>query len=289
MVELGLIEIPCDQPVPIMPRSDYGVLRRGAVYIRRNTQNTEADQQDLARISNSSQIQSEPPSDSGRPSGAWEQLYRACDGFDPRRIYIAVLDRETSAQIRDWTAMAGIHWNIIVDFDTRTDTEGNHAVAREPLSQRQALQLSALDDSVAMTRRSTVWVAAAGLDSRPTTKPSDNWRDWNRSKVPQLERTIGDLATITEPSPATLIIFGGAPQPGGPKALGEFFPGSSYALLIFGAPSEKFAVQYARGHRKRLELSIAVVSGLAATATGPKSSPAPIIADGLQLIVFIYC
>ena len=229
-VELGLIEIPCDQPVPIMPRSDYGVLRRGAVYIRRNTQNTEADQQDLARISNSSQIQSEPPSDSGRPSGAWEQLYRACDGFDPRRIYIAVLDRETSAQIRDWTAMAGIHWNIIVDFDTRTDTEGNHAVAREPLSQRQALQLSALDDSVAMTRRSTVWVAAAGLDSRPTTKPSDNWRDWNRSKVPQrrpasphrcvgcapysrvwrqLERTIGDLATITEPSPATLIIFGG--------------------------------------------------------------------------------
>ena len=34
--------------------------------------------------------------------------------------------------------------------------------------------------------------------------------------------------------------------------------------------------------------SIAVVSGLAATATGPKSSPAPTIADGLQLIVFIY-
>ena len=35
--------------------------------------------------------------------------------------------------------------------------------------------------------------------------------------------------------------------------------------------------------------SIVVVSGLAATALDPKSSPAPIIADGLQLIVFIYC
>ena len=35
--------------------------------------------------------------------------------------------------------------------------------------------------------------------------------------------------------------------------------------------------------------SIAVVSGQAATATEPKSSPAPIISDGLQLIVFIYC
>ena len=208
-VKLGLIEIPCDQPVPIMPRGDYGVLRRGAVYIRRNTQNVEADHQDIFRITEWRQIQGEPAFALSISGGAWEQLYRACDGFDSRRVYIAVLDRESNVDVRDWTAMAGIHWNIIVDFDTGTDTGGNYAVAREPLGQRQALQLSALDDSVAMTRRSTVWVAAAGLDSRPTTKPSDNWRDWNRSKVPQLERTIGDLATITEPSPATLVIFGG--------------------------------------------------------------------------------
>ena len=208
-VKLGLIEIPCDQPVPIMPRTDYGVLRRGCVYIRRNTQNTEADKADLARINEWGQIQSEPPSDPSTPSGAWEQLYRACDGFDPRRVYIAVLDREPSVDIRDWTAMAGIHWNIIVDFDTKTDTDGNHAVARGPFGERQALQLFALDDSVAMTRRSTVWMAAAGLDSRPTTNPTGNWRDWNRSKVPQLARTINDLATITEPSPVTLVMFGG--------------------------------------------------------------------------------
>ena len=208
-VKLGLIEIPCDQPVPIMLRTDYGVLRRGCVYIRRNTQNTEADGTDLAHINEWGQIHREALSDSSTPSGAWEQLYRVCDAFDPRRVYIAVLDREPSADIRDWTAMAGIHWNIIVDFDARTDVDGNYAVAREPFGQRQALQLSALDDSIAMTRRSTVWVAAVGLESRPTTSPSGNWRDWNRSKVPQLERTISELATITEPSPVTLVIFGG--------------------------------------------------------------------------------
>ena len=208
-VKLAMIEIPCDQPVPIMPRADYGVMRQGCVYIRRNTQNTEADNTDLARIIKWGQIQREPLSDSSTPSGAWQQLYRACDGFDSRRIYIAVLDREPRADVRDWTAMASIHWNIIVDFDGRTDTAGNYAVAKEPFGQRQALQLSALDDSLAMTRRSTVWVAAAGLESRPTTNPSSNWRDWNRSKVPQFERTISELATITEPSPVTLVIFGG--------------------------------------------------------------------------------
>ena len=151
-VKLGLIEIPCDQPVPIMPRTDYEVLRRGCVYIRRNTQNTEADQSDLARINQWRQTQSEPFSDTDTPSGAWEQLYRACDGFDPRRVYIAALDREPRADIRDWTAMASISWNIIVDFDTGTDTDGNHAVARRPFGERQALQLSALDGSVTMTK-----------------------------------------------------------------------------------------------------------------------------------------
>ena len=129
---LGMIEIPCNQPVPIMPRTDYGVLRRGCVYIRRNTQNTEADKTDLVRINGWGQTQWESSSEPSTPNGAWEQLYRACDGFDPRRVYIAVLDRDPSAECRDWIAMASIHWNIIVDFDTRTDIDGNHAVARGP-------------------------------------------------------------------------------------------------------------------------------------------------------------
>lgn len=208
-VKLGLIEIPSDQPAPIMPRTKYGVLGQGCVYIRRNTQNIEADGTDIARIIESRQSQGEPLSNSNTSSGAWEKLYRACDAFNPRRVYIAVLDREVDADMRDWTAMSGIHWNIIVDFDTRTDTDGNYAVAKEPFGQRQALRLTALDNSVSMTKRSTVWVAAAGLDSRPTTKPSANWRDWNRSKVPQFERTVNELATITEPTPVTLVVFGG--------------------------------------------------------------------------------
>ena len=172
---LGLIEIPCDQPIPIMPRDDYGVLRRGCVYVRRNTQNVEADKTDLSRI-NWGRISIESYSHPSTPSGAWEQLYRACDGFDPRRVYIAILDRAPNADIHDWTAMAGIHWNIIVDFDTKTDTGGNHAMARGPFGERQALQLFALDDSVALTRRSTVWWPRR-LESRPTTNPSSNWRD----------------------------------------------------------------------------------------------------------------
>ena len=114
-LDIGLFEVPCDQLVPVMPRNDYGVLRRRSVYVRRNTQNTEADREDLARIHQwyeGGQTSDEVPSTS---SGTWQQLYRACDGFDPGRIYIAVLDGDSKADARDWTAMATVHWSIIVD------------------------------------------------------------------------------------------------------------------------------------------------------------------------------
>ena len=176
-------------------------------YIRRNTQNIEADPIDLARIFGSAQ--EEPSPEPVPQSGAWEQMYRACDGFDPLRIYIAIFDRESDVDDRDWAAMASVQWNVIIDFDTGTDTDGNYAVAKAQFGDRHALHLSALDDSPAITARSTVWVAAAGLESRPTTNPTENWRDWNRSKAPQLERTMNELARITEPGPVTLVVFSG--------------------------------------------------------------------------------
>ena len=212
VVELGLIEIPCNQPVPVVTRNDYGVLRKGSVYLRRNTQNTEADSEDIKRIAQWAQgkpSQGEPSSDHDTPNGTWAQIYRVCDGFDPRRIYIAILDIERSTDTHDWTAMASVHWSIIVDLDTGTDIDGNYAAAKGPFSQDRVLRISPLDDSPRVTTRSTLWVAAAGLDSRPTTNPSTNWRDWNRSKGPQLEQTMNELARITEPAPVTLIVFSG--------------------------------------------------------------------------------
>ncbi len=209
-VELGLIEIPIDQPGIAIPRNDLGVLRKGAVYIRRNSANTEADSAELDRIySLRSEEVGPTPENSG---GAWQQMYRACDGFDPRRIYIAVFDRDPATDTRDWEALAGVRWNIIIDFDTGTDQYGNLKSAEAVFRARHALQITALDDVVRTTARSTIWVAASGLDSRPTTMPSLTWRDWNRSKSGQLEQVMDQLAKVTEPSPVTLVVFGGPPR-----------------------------------------------------------------------------
>ena len=206
-IEFGLIEIPADQPRPIVSRSRFGILSEGAVYIRRNTANVVAQGEELRRISQSGN--DDVTSVGSTTSGAWEEFYRACDGFDPSRIYIAILDRQRNSDARDWAAMASIHWSLVVDFDTETDTFGNYATAQGPFGERYGLRLTALNDSPEITTRSTLWVAAKGLVSMPSTDPSRTLREWNQRKVPQIERIMNRLAQITEPKPVTVIVFGG--------------------------------------------------------------------------------
>ena len=208
-VELGLIEILVEQPDVLVPRMDLGVLRKNAVYIRRNTSNVEADSEDLRRLFGSNPLEKNVTAPSY--AAAWEQLYRDCDEFDPRIVYIAVIDHQVVATERDWEPMAAVGWSLVVDLDPDTDTHGHYLFAETHFRNRRALHLTALEENFPFTSRSTVWTAAAGLNSRPTTNPSQNWRDWNRNKVPQLEWVMGELARLTEPNPASLVVFGGDP------------------------------------------------------------------------------
>ena len=139
-LEFGLIEIPSDQPGIIVPRADFEVLRQNVVYIRRNTQNIEADPDDLARIFRSPQ--GSPSSDPDLNTGSWEQLYRACDAFDSRRVHIAIIGRMPDADARDWSALSNVPWNVIVDFDTGTDSNGNYALARDLLGHRRRFKVN---------------------------------------------------------------------------------------------------------------------------------------------------
>ena len=205
--QLGIFEISHEQPGVIMPRADFGVLRNGAVYIRKNSMNCEAESDDIARLSTfyRHQVQDKQVA----PTGSWSQLHRICDGFDPARVYLAVLDRSSDCDIRDWEAMAAVHWNVIVDFDAGTDSQGNFEGAEGAFRERHALRLTALESQPEITPQSTLWIAALGLQSRPTTQPTSDIRSWNQSKVPRLEQVMNELARITEPAPATLIIFSG--------------------------------------------------------------------------------
>lgn len=211
--DIGLYEIPRDQAVPVLPTRSFGNrLVKGNVYFRRNTQNTEADTHDINAITAwARSVGSQGDAQiSGTPGGSWDQLYRYCGEFELRQVNIAIFDRESALDARDWSALAGIHWNAIIDFDAETDTAGNLYLARHVFEENHPIHVSALDSVPEITARSTVWIAAKGLKSRPNTEPVDNVRAWNRTKAQNLEKIIDDIAASSEPEPALVVVFSGA-------------------------------------------------------------------------------
>ena len=90
---------------------------------------------------------------------------------------------------------------------------------KEPLRKDMLFVSRHWKASPEITSQSTLWIAALGLQSRPTTQPTSQQptanqptsdiRSWNQSKVPRLEQIMNELARTTEPAPATLIIFSG--------------------------------------------------------------------------------
>ena len=140
--------------------------------------------------------------------------------FGDNSTKLAMASTQAGSMSQSWTEylnaiieigrqMASVHWNLVIDYDTETDILGNYAKAKKAFEKRHALRLTALDSMPEITTSCTLWVAASGLQSMPTTQPTNSSRDWNRSKIPQLEQIMNELARITEPTAVTLIIFGG--------------------------------------------------------------------------------
>lgn len=209
--EIGLLEIHGDRNVPAIPRNDYGVLRKGAVYLRRNTECVTADLEDIRRIVRWAEEQGERKGENA-PVGlaAWEELYRECDAFDQRRVYIAVFEASPELTDDDWKFFVSLGWHLIVDFDRGTDTTGGYAKASVELAKKRSLRLTTLDEATYTAGvGSSMWVAALGLESRPSTIQSHTWKEWNQTKGRALLRCITEVARATDPQPVTALIFGG--------------------------------------------------------------------------------
>ena len=209
-LELGLFEIPVGQPVPIMATKEFGKLRPGVVYLRREAQNCQAGPHELRRIVewHSSTGRSAPTKES--PESSWEAFFRACDGFEQGRMFIAVLDNGQDLAPEECNSFSRIGWQMVVDFDQATEESGMYSRVEPYLSERSSLRLVALDEPMSPPSPTTsTWIAARGLNSRPSTIQAHTWREWNQLKVQPLSKAILSLAQTTEPNPVTAVVFGG--------------------------------------------------------------------------------
>ena len=210
--EVGIYEIKIDSNGPFVAQKKFGRLDLGAIYFRRNSQNTVATtSHDIDRIAKwfgGIVTLEEPPETPDLMS--WQHFHRACDGFDDRKAFICVIDKNEQASADDWQAFGRLGWDLIVDFDVETDQTGAYSKAHDTLNKLRSLKLTPLDGELPdMGPGATLWVAARGTTSRPTTVQADSWREWNRSKQSDLRAAIKKIARLTDVKPATLLVFGG--------------------------------------------------------------------------------
>ena len=207
---VGLFEIPVEkESVPILTRRTFGKLKSGVIYARRNAQNCEADSNEIRRIIN--WAEGENRHATGHPINDFsaEPFLRACDYFEPGRLFVGVLGSQDTLEPDDSQAFAKVGWQLLVDFDQATDERGMASKLEPILSTLKSFRLTALDQPIGpVSTTSSILVAAKGLTSRPSTIRSNTWREWNQLMVGPLSETIRRLAEVTEPNPATAVIFG---------------------------------------------------------------------------------
>ena len=210
-LEVGIYEIRLDSNGPFVAQKKFGRLDPGAIYFRRNSQNTVAtSKQDIDRITKWFTETEVPVPVLPVGSMSWQQFHRACDGFDDRRTYVCVIDKNTQTTSDDWKAFATMGWDLVIDFDIETDQSGAFFESRDTLSKLRSLKLTPLDGELPFVGpNATLWVAAKGVNSRPTTVQADSWREWHRRKLTELRSAIDTVARLTDVKPATIIVFGG--------------------------------------------------------------------------------
>ena len=209
--EIGIYEIKLDYNGPFVATKKFGRLDPGAIYFRRNSQNVVAtNRQDIDRITRWFNGIEEPTQPQYLDSSSWQQFHRACDGFDDRRAFICVIDENSQASEDDWSAFARVGWDLVVDFDVNTDQSGAYLKSSEALGKIRSLKLTPLDgDLPVIGPGASLWVAAKGVASRPTTVRATDWREWHRNNQAELRKAIESVARNTDVKATTIIVFGG--------------------------------------------------------------------------------
>ena len=212
--ELGIYEIKVDYSGPFVPSKTFERLTPGSIFFRRNSQNVVATTtDDIERIVewfNAGKPTDEPHFVDG---ASWQQFYRSCDGFDDRRAYICVLDEDTDTTEDGWRSFSALGWDLVIDFDILTNESGAYSKCSESLSKLRSLKLTPLDgERPVMGPGASLWVAARGIRSRPTTVQEGTWREWHREKLTYLRDATEAVARISDIKPTTVVIFSGDPD-----------------------------------------------------------------------------
>ena len=200
-VTLGIIEIEPRRPgSPFVSTWDksgvQSVLKYGVTYFRRGSSNSEAGPGDLERI-NKWMLGPEDSLGDGRnvePAAEyWDEFFESAHRFEESRLYVLILGSNSDIGPDVLSALGRAPWSVVLDFDTKTDSEGAYRAAKTELESQRAVHLLTFDETVPFyPERATYWIAANGLEGSSFYHLRVGWMARMESeKFPEAQRNCG--------------------------------------------------------------------------------------------------
>ncbi|MEZ6082259.1 MAG: ATP-binding protein, partial [Pirellulaceae bacterium] len=192
---------------PVFPISSLGnTLMRHQLYLRRNTNNVEANPDEMRRVYSwfSGETLAAPPVHAD--SGNWTVLMGSLSSLSASHYNVLIVDVPAmpSDQAANWAA---IDWAFVADMDASTDVSGLLSRCKSGLEHRRQVHLLVKGDrGTLIPERSTYWYCARGYEGRQSTMPkSDKWMDWNRAYGNDFREKVASFAAAAGDRPINLL------------------------------------------------------------------------------------
>ena len=218
-VILGLITVFVDQQSPVVPRKteDSG-FSEGKIYFRRGSQNAPASTQEQGQIWDwfRGRGTSVPTLNPYARASAWAEYLAEVDTLRPSACHILILDDCLGQDAEDLSGLGYGPWTYVLDFDTRSDTDGFLASVRSTIEIHRSLHIRVKGDP--RTSRSpsvtTTWFFAHGLEGRTGSIPSGGIRGWRRDYRQVLHEEFQALSSELTPATVHVTILWRNPELG---------------------------------------------------------------------------
>lgn len=205
--QFGIIEIPVQRAVgrPFFPLREFGGMKQGELWLRRESGNCRADADDTMRIAEWFLNGKVSPMPVGT-EGQWTRFREAVGTFESGRVHVLIADQLPKASREVHASLGLAPWIAAFDFDPLSEQEGLLFAVRPEIERGRNLQLVVKDDtSPTFGRSATAWVFAKGLVGRGAQSGQQRFNGWLKEFGRDLRTRVEALAVAVTPSPVTVV------------------------------------------------------------------------------------
>lgn len=186
--QFGVVSIPPDRSIgPFFATRDVGggdgmlepILRKNALYCRRDSSNVEASPGEQAAIWKWFQEGQALPPLQFPAEDKWTKLLDLSQLTNANIHHVLLLALESHSQDTNLANLAAFDWSMVIDLDPASQLNGALKAVRAGLSKRRAVHVVTPDGKLlGDVSRATSWYFASGLQVAEDSLPQLKYKDW---------------------------------------------------------------------------------------------------------------